>query len=181
MEPMLLAAATGQAIAFYATAALAVASAILMVTQRNPVACVLWLVVCFVGLAGMFITLQAYFLAVIEVLVYAGAIMVLFLFVVMLLNLRTEDLKAVTLPSVPLVGVVAALLFLSAIVTVVAASRPFFGQSVADVLAAIGPTRDSVREIGVPLFRDWLLPFEVTSILLLAAIVGAVAITKKRL
>jgi NADH-quinone oxidoreductase subunit J len=180
MDPILLAAGTGHAVAFYAMAALAVASAVLMMTQRNPVACVLWLVVCFIGLAGLFVTLEAYFLAVIQVLVYAGAIMVLFLFVIMLLNLRREDMQQVSLPRIPLVGVVAALLLLAAVVSVISASRPWFGMSVAGILAEIGPTKDSVREIGLPLFRDWLLPFEVTSILLLVAIVGAVALTKRK-
>ncbi len=181
MEPMLCATGVGSTVAFYAMAALTVASAILMVTQRNPVASVLWLVLCFVGLAGLFVTLEAYFLAAIQVLVYAGAIMVLFLFVIMLLNLRAEDLKVLTLPRIPLVGVVAALLFLAATVAVVSASRPFFGVPLGEALARSGTVKDSVRAIGLPLFSEWLLPFEVTSVLLLVAIVGAVALTKKKL
>ena len=97
MEPIsleLLAAGGGHAVAFYGCAAVAIAAAIMMVMKKNPVAGVMWLVLSFVGLAGLFVTLQAYFIAVVQVLVYAGAIMVLFLFVIMLLNLRREDIAA---------------------------------------------------------------------------------------
>jgi NADH-quinone oxidoreductase subunit J len=175
-------AVSGQVVAFYALAALAIAAALLMVVQRNPVASVLWLVLCFIGLAGLFLVMEAYFLAVIQVLVYAGAIMVLFLFVIMLLNLRGEDLEGMRLPRVPVVGIVATLLFLVSIAAVVHAARPFFNQPLSELLeASRGGFRDSVVAVGLPLFSEWILPFEVTSILLLAAIVGAVALTKKRL
>jgi NADH-quinone oxidoreductase subunit J len=184
MEPFsqtLLAAAGGQAVAFYACAAITIAAAILMVVAKNPVAGVLWLVLAFIGLAGIFVTLQAYFLAVIQVLVYAGAIMVLFLFVIMLLDLRREDIAKMGLPKLPFVGVVAAVLFFVALFMVLRASRPFFEMPVADLLVPPAETGDSVRQVGLALFQQWLLPFEVTSVLLLAAIVGAVALTKKKL
>ena len=183
MEPisLTLLAVSGHTVAFYALAALAIAGALLMVTGKNPVASVLWLVMSFVGLAGLFVVLEAYFIAVIQILVYAGAIMVLFLFVIMLLNLRKEDIAKMTFGKIPVVGVVAAVLFLAAMFLVVSASKPFFGASVTEILgAATGPV-DSVRAIGLPLYRQWILPFEVTSILLLTAIVGAVALTKRRL
>jgi len=191
MEPIgisLLAAATGHGIAFYVLSALTVATAILMVLQKNPVASALWLVLCFVGLAGLFVNMEAYFIAVIQVLVYAGAIMVLFLFVIMLLDLRDEG-DEITLPRLPVVGLAAAALFLVAMVMVVTAAKPFFGKSMVDLIAksslqAADPALEgsgSVGALGFPLFRDWLLPFEVTSVLLLAAIVGAVALTKRKL
>lgn len=170
----------GSAVAFYAFSALAIAAALLMVIQKNPVGSVLWLVVSFVGLAGLFLVLQAYFLAIIQVLVYAGAILVLFLFVIMLLDLRAEEMPEPTLPRVPFVGLAAAALFLMSMIAVVAAVKPYFELPVAKMLST-SVQGDSVRAIGVPLFQSFLLPFEVTSVLLLAAIVGAVAITKKRL
>ena len=177
----LLAASGGHAIAFYALSAVAIASAILMLTQKNPVASVLWLVLCFIGLAGLFVILQAYFIAVIQILVYAGAIMVLFLFVIMLLDLRPEEIRSMKLPRIPLVGVTAAALFLVAMVAVVHASKAWFGRPIGDYLLDRGDLGDSVRSVGLPLFSQWLLPFEVTSVLLLAAIVGAVALTKRKL
>jgi NADH-quinone oxidoreductase subunit J len=170
-----------ESIAFYALSAITIAAAVLMLIQKNPVASVLWLVVAFVGVAGLFVVMQAYFLAVVQVLVYGGAIMVLFLFVIMLLDLRVEDLEALTLPRVPVVGVVAAALFLVAMVFVVTASEPFFELSMSDLLQNRESLGDSVKAVGLPLFREWLLPFEATSILLLSAIVGAVALTKRKL
>ena len=182
MEPIsVLATGAGEAVAFYGFAGLAIAAALLMVIQKNPVASVLWLVLCFVGLAGLFVVLQAYFIAVIQILVYAGAIMVLFLFVIMLLDLRLQDLGKLTLPRIPIVGVVAAVLFMVAMVAVVTAVEPFWDYSMSEFLAPRSALPDSVKAIGRPLFTDWILPFEVTSVLLLAAIVGAVALTKKRL
>jgi NADH-quinone oxidoreductase subunit J len=184
MDPIskeLLAAGGGQAVAFYACAATAIAAAILMVVKRNPVAGVMWLVLSFIGLAGLFVTLQAYFIAVVQVLVYAGAIMVLFLFVIMLLNLRREDLLRMRLPKTPLAGVIAAALFFTAVFFVVKASTPTFEEPLAALPGGPASVGDSVRAIGLPLFRQWLLPFEITSVLLLAAIVGAVALTKKKL
>jgi NADH-quinone oxidoreductase subunit J len=177
----ILGALTGQTVAFYAFSALAIGAAILMVTQKNPVASALWLVLSFLALAGLFVVMQAYFIAVVQVLVYAGAIMVLFLFVIMLLDLRMEDLKKVTVTRIPAVGVTAAVLFLVGMVSVVSAAKPFFGAPMADYLGDPATMGDSIRLIGIPLFSDWLLPFEVTSILLLVAIVGAVALTKRKL
>jgi NADH-quinone oxidoreductase subunit J len=184
MDPIslnLLAAGGGQAVAFYACAAVAIAAAVLMVVSKNPVAGVMWLVLSFLGLAGLFVTLQSYFIAVVQVLVYAGAIMVLFLFVIMLLNLRRDDISKMRMPKVPFAGVVASILFLVAVFFVVKASTPFFERPIGDYLANPAEAEDSVKAIGLPLFQQWLLPFEITSVLLLAAIVGAVALTKKKL
>jgi NADH-quinone oxidoreductase subunit J len=177
----LIAASAGHAVAFYFFSAIAIGAAILMLTQKNPVASVLWLVLAFIGLAGLFVILQAYFIAVIQILVYAGAIMVLFLFVIMLLDLREADIEAVKLPRVPFVGLAAALLFLVAMVAVVRASESWFGKPIGDYLVPDADLGDSVKAVGLPLFKQWLLPFEVTSVLLLAAIIGAVALTKRKL
>ncbi len=184
MEPIshdLLAAGGGQAVAFYACAGVTIAAAILMVVKKNPVASVMWLVLSFIGLAGLYVTLQSYFIAVIQVLVYAGAIMVLFLFVIMLLNLRREDIQRMGLPKVPFAGVVASILFFVAFFFVIKASKPFFDAPISDYLVPPAQAPDTVKTIGLELFGQWLLPFEITSVLLLSAIVGAVALTKKKL
>ncbi|HUG01998.1 MAG TPA: NADH-quinone oxidoreductase subunit J [Longimicrobiales bacterium] len=154
-------------------AALAVSGAVAMVMARNPVASLLFLVVTLFSLAGIFVLLEAHFIAAIQVIVYAGAIMVLFLFVIMLLNLGEQyrpDLKA----GIWLVagGVASGTL----------------GWLLASALGASGVVgtepapvdRDVVGAIADPLFRDYLVPFEVTSILLLAAAVGAVLLAKRR-
>jgi NADH-quinone oxidoreductase subunit J len=143
-------------------------------------------VLAMLGLAGLFVVQEAFFLAAVQVLVYAGAIMVLFLFVIMLLDLRVED-GEVSLPRVPVVGLAGAVLFPVAMIAVISATRGYFDLSMVDLLsgsrtamAAIGLS-DSVSAVGRPIFGEWLLPFEVTSILLLAAIIGAVALTKRTL
>jgi len=184
MEPTgitLLAASAGHAVAFYLLSALAIAAALVMVVQKNPVASVLWLVLAFIGLAGLFLLMQAYFLAIVQVLVYAGAIMVLFLFVIMLLDMRTDAGGESSVPEAPVVGLAGAALFLVAMVMVLGVSSPYFEMPMETLLAKAGTPEDSVREVGVPLFQRWLLPFEVVSVLLLTAIVGAVALTKKRI
>ncbi len=176
MEPMLCAAGVGSTVAFYAMAALTVASAILMVTQKNPVASVLWLVLCFVGLAGLFVTLEAYFLAAIQVLVYAGAIMVLFLFVIMLLNIEEkEGLLGVNTILLQFLGMlVVGMLF----VTMVSL---FKGDGAPLTFGAVGDDFGTTKAVGMMLFTEYLLPFEIASVLLLAAIVGAVILAKRRI
>ena len=168
-----------EGIGFYFFAALAVAGALLMVAVRNPLHGVLWLVVSFLGLAGLFGGLGADFLAAVQILVYAGAILVLFLFVLMLLNLRIDDVKR--MPALSVQGGVGALIagvagFAGVTAWVVQASSAFKGR-----IADLSPLAGGPAELAVPLFRDALLPFEVVSLLLLAAIVGSVALTKKRL
>jgi NADH-quinone oxidoreductase subunit J len=160
--------------------ATALAAALLAVTRRNPVASAIWLVVMFFSLAGNYVILEAYFVAAVQVLVYAGAIMVLFLFVIMLLDLRTEVLERGQGALLPFSGVAAALLFVS--VTFIALERAvnagiFPGAEARAALELDG----SAGAIGGAIFGQWLLAFEVTSILLLAAILGAVILTKRRL
>ena len=164
---------------FYLFGAIALLGAILMVTARNPLHGVLWLVVSFLGIAGLFGGLGADFLAAIQILVYAGAILVLFLFVIMLLNLRPGDVRK--MPAFSLRGglggfVVGVLGFCGILGAVVLGSGSFTRE-----VSGIGPLDGGPAAVAVPLFRDALLPFEVVSVLLLAAIVGSVALTKRRL
>jgi len=160
---------------FWIFAALIVVSALLAITRKSGVAAALWAAVSFVGVAGVFVLLGAYFLAVVEVLVYAGAIMVLFLFVIMLLNLRDADLRVVQGPRMHVAGVLLGALFLMGLVWTCRRAGLF------DVpLRAAGPVGETAH-VAVPLFKDYALPFEIVSFLLLGAMVGAVLLTKRRL
>lgn len=165
---------------FWLFAVAAVGGTVLCITRRNPVASALWLVWTLFSLAVLFLVLQAQFIAVIQVLVYAGAIMVLFLFVIMLLNLgRQARTDMIGWAGRVMMGAVGALLLaqLWAAARIAAAAQPAGAFAATDAAAPGGV----VGAISEPLFRDYLVPFELTSILLLAAIVGAVVLAKRRL
>ena len=160
---------------FYVFAALSIAAAVMAVTRKNAVASALWLVLMFFGMAGVFVLLEAFFVAAVQVLVYAGAIMVLFLFVIMLLDLRSEELRFLGSPSFRRPGLVVAGGFLVLGVFLVWRSGDLLR------LAAGGGPDGSAGAIGDAMFNRFLLAFEVTSVLLLGAILGAVVLTKRRL
>ncbi len=170
---------------------LAIVAALCAVTRRNPVASAMWLIVMFFGMAGCYVVLEAFFVAAVQVLVYAGAIMVLFLFVIMLLDLRTEEIEKRHTPLFKFFGVMSAILFATvAVLAIIAAknegalvaTNPIHAtDSAAPSTLAELPLDGSAHEIGRELFTRWLLPFEVVSLLLLGAILGAVILTKRRL
>lgn len=164
---------------FYLFATISVISSIGVIGQRNPMYSVLLLIGSFVSLAGLYVGLDSPFVAVTQIVVYAGAIMVLFLFVVMLLNAPREDVAPGA--QIPIPGLVKAygtvLSIAMAGVLLWALSRLQVVPFVADPQAA-GRVA-SVRDIGVMLFRDHAFSFEVTSILILVAMVGAVVLAKK--
>jgi NADH-quinone oxidoreductase subunit J len=170
----------GTLIIFWAFAGLAVVSALSCITRRSPVASALWLVVTLFSLAALFVLLDAQFIAVLQVLVYAGAIMVLFLFVIMLLNLGRPgptDLKG---PVGLGVGVLLAGLLLVQLLGLRQATPP--GLALAPgAVARAAAEQGMVPAVARPLFGAYLVPFEITSILLLAAIVGAVVLAKRKL
>jgi NADH-quinone oxidoreductase subunit J len=170
-----------EAAIFWMFSAIAVASALLCVTRRNPVASALWLVLTMLALAGMFVLLEAHFIAAMQVLVYAGAIMVLFLFVIMLLNVGRAD--ADDLPGwmghvlmLAIGGVLAIELW--AMTRIVPAEDI---RLPAGAMQQMNEQQGAVQVIAEPLFREYLVPFEITSVLLLAAVVGAVVLAKRRL
>lgn len=168
---------------FYAFGAVAVAASLLVVGQRNPMYSVMLLIVSFVALAGLYILLDAPFLAVIQIIIYAGAILVLFLFVVMLLNAEKEQaaraaLGAVTGPrrAGAVLGAILAAELLWAFWRMAQAG----GGTGAEALdRAAGADISSVRAIGQVLFTDYALAFEVTSLLILVAMLGAVVLAKR--
>ena len=184
---------------FYVLAGFAVVSAFLCIVQRNPVASALWLVSTMFALAGMYVLLNAQFIAVIQVLVYAGAVMVLFLFVIMLLNLGREGSDLRGKPARVAAVAIGVLLLgeLALLVRVSPGSLAVYGTAGAVAGAGAGSPMSAfpagqealvapaaqgvVGAIARPLFLTYLVPFEITSILLLAAAVGAVVLAKRKL
>jgi NADH-quinone oxidoreductase subunit J len=181
------------AIAFYISGILSVVAAVVVVTRRNPVYSTIWLVGFFVTISLDFLILRAPFLAVIQVLVYAGAIMVLFLFVIMLLNLKPEELvETVTWRRKAGAALLSAAIFV-ALCAAVSSSPTVKGASsltaplpeppgtTADSLQGQPPAaRSDVVAIGESMFQRHVLAFEVSSVLILIAIIGAIYLTKKR-
>src|SRR5262245_61849118 len=154
---------------------------LLCITRRNPVASALWLVVTLFALAAMFVLLDAQFIAALQVLVYAGAIMVLFLFVIMLLNLGRPgptDIKGPVGLGIAAVLAVALLLQLQVLRTT---PPPDTIQLPAGTLVEMQVRQGTVGAVANPLFEAYLIPFEIASLLLLAAIVGAVVLAKRKL
>ncbi|MGD8319206.1 MAG: NADH-quinone oxidoreductase subunit J [Gemmatimonadota bacterium] len=169
-------------ILFYVFAAVAIGGALGVVMARSPVASLLFMVVTLAMLAGVFVLLEAHFLAAVQVIVYAGAIMVLFLFTIMLLNLGhdyVKDLKGgfFAILAFAVIGVMAGLL-----------ARQFGGVGVDEAMHAAGGQAidqalvqyGAVGAIAEPLFTKYVVPFEITGILLLVAIVGAIVLAKRR-
>lgn len=155
---------------FYFLSFLAVLSAFMVVFSKSPVHSVLYLIITFFCIGGHYILLNAQFLAVVHIIVYAGAIMVLFLYVLMLLNLNKESE-----PHKSSVMKVAAVVCGGLIMTLLVGSLKGTEQMMITQTTDIG----MVKTLGKVMFTDFLLPFEITSILLLAAMVGAVMIGKK--
>ena len=166
---------------FYLFGLIAIASAIAFVTRKSPVAAALWLVNVLFCLAALFIMLDAPFVGIIQILVYAGAIMVVFLFVIMLLNLGQASLVSDARGLLARLAAVGLGLALVAQLAAVRHSQPVGAISFApDSLAVIQRAQGAVPPVAVPMFNQYLLAFEVTSVLLLVAIVGAVVIGRRR-
>ena len=163
---------------FYLLAGLALVSGLLVVANpfsRNPVTSAMCLVVTIVALAGLFVLLHAFFLAAVQILVYAGAVMVLFLFVIMLLDIGEEERRRVNG-----FALVTGLLGVGGLAVVVLGALAKSGAMVA--LGSGEPVLEAnASEVGRLLFTDYVLPFEVLSVLLLVAMVGVVLLSKKEL
>lgn len=157
-------------------AVIAVASAILMVTRRNPVNSVLFLIVNFFCISAIYLILKAQFIAIIQVIVYAGAIMVLFLFVIMLLNLQDEKKLTENVSYKKLTAVIlSALLFSILAITTYFAFLDKF-HKISDNAESMG----TVESIGKELYTTYSFPFEIVSFILVAAIIGAIVLAKKK-
>jgi NADH-quinone oxidoreductase subunit J len=165
---------SAESVLFWIFAVPLIASAAGVVAARNPVYAAMSLVSAFFWLAGIYVLLTAHLLAFIQVIVYAGAIMVLFLFVVMLLSLTDAELGLEKLTALKWIGIVGTAGLLVLVVSALA-------QSGARTVKAVGDDFGTVKAIGRILFTQYLLPFEATSVLLLVAIVGAVVVAKEKI
>lgn len=161
---------TVQLFIFLVLAAIAVAGAINLILQRRPIHSALSLIVVMTALAGLYLLLEAEFVAAIQVIVYAGAIMVLFVFVIMLLNAGVEDRSSLSRMA-RYAGVPLSVLLLVALV---------YGVTRSSLSMAPQPTGENpIRAMALLLFRNFVFPFELTSILILIAILGALVLAKR--
>lgn len=168
---------SAEVILFLAVGGFAIALAVLMVVQRNPLMSAIYLIGNFFCIALLYLQLRAQLLAVLQVVVYTGAIMVLVVFVIMLLNLGDEKRLTEQLDTKKIVGLVLVFGFLLEVLFIVG------GSEAEPTRATLHPDAGSigtVESMGTALFGKFLLPFELTSFLLLAAIVGAVVLAKRR-
>jgi NADH-quinone oxidoreductase subunit J len=160
-------------ILFILLSVLAIGSALMVITRKNPLHSVLYLVITFFAISGHYILLNAQFLAIVNIIVYAGAIMVLFLFVVMLMNLNTEIEPQKNRLS-QIAGVISGgSLFLVIIAALVKS------KSVTGAMELQTGDYGLIKTLGKVLFNDYVLPFEISSVLFLSAMIGAVVISKK--
>jgi NADH-quinone oxidoreductase subunit J len=171
-----------EVLAFYVLGGLTVLASLAVIGQRNPMHSVLLLIVSFGGLAGLYVTLDSPFAAVTQIIVYAGAIMVLFLFVVMLLNAPAENVASAYGPSYVSLSsgprrafVVLSIALVAELVWALSKLAPRAFEE-----GATAQSISSVRVIGISLFTDHAFAFEVTSVLILVAMVGAVVLAKKQ-
>jgi NADH-quinone oxidoreductase subunit J len=168
-----------ESILFYTLAAFILGFGVLVVTARNTVHCVLFLVANFLCVAMIYVMLGAEFLAIIQILVYAGGIVVLYLFVVMLVNLKRPPETALDRRRQSRLGFMLAAVMLAEIsaILVYSAARP--ASAVAAAAATPVQTTGNTELVGMLLYTDYLIPFEVASMLLLVAMIGAILLAKK--
>ena len=167
---------SAQLAVFFLLALVGVFAAAMVVTRRNPVRSALYLIVTFFSVAGVYVVLHAEFIAVVQVLVYAGGIMVLFLFVILLVDVtREEGLRRVAKGHIAL----SALLTIVVVVPVAYYALGDNTEAAADI-SALTVDGGNLETVSMSLFRHYLLPFEVISILLLVALVGAVMLARAR-
>ena len=160
---------------FYFLAIMAIVSAIFVITRRNPVHAALSLIVTLLSLAGFYLMLYAPFVAGVQIVLYAGGIMVLFLFVIMLVNLE-QNIREYQFNKQWLVGILAALSLGGLLLFVYQRGHDIFPRDFAAL-----PEAQNTQQIGLALYGNYMLPFEIASLLLLVAIVGAVVMAKKRI
>ena len=168
-----------QVLAFYLFAALAILSAVFVIVSRNPVHSVLWLILAFFNAAGLMIIVGAEFIAALLVIVYVGAVAVLFLFVVMMLDIDFAELRAGFIKNFPL-GIAIALVLLAELVLGIGAYRAgALELGVPDGTAAPIMDRSNIESLGAVLYSKYLFLFETAGIILLVAMVGAIVLTHR--
>lgn len=161
---------------FYFFASIVVLAAAAVVTIKNPVKAALFLVLAFVGAAGVWLTLQAEFLAIVLVLVYVGAVMVLFLFVVMMLDIDMAVMRAGFTKYLPLGLVIAALLVIQLVLVM---KGTFSGNEFAGI-QMLGADYSNTKALGAVIYTDYVLVFELAALILLVAMIAAIALTHRK-
>ena len=157
---------------FYILAAFTLATAFLTIYSKNPIHSAIYLVLCMVSIMGHYLLLNAQFLAIVQLIVYAGAIMVLMLFTIMLMNLNKED--EVHKPRITRLGAIVVFILTTIIlVTIFISSKTTVGYD------SSGEDFQSIKKLGTVLLNEYMVPFEYVSILLLVAMIGTVLLTKK--
>ena len=160
-------------IIFYILAAITLSTAFLTIYSRNPIHSAIYLVICFFSIAGHYLLFNAPFLAIVHVIVYSGAIMVLFLFTIMLMNLNRED--EVHKPRITRLGAIVVFCLMSLVlIAIFMNSKPIVGE-----YDTTGNDFQSIKVLGKVLLNEYMVPFEFASILLLVAMIGTVLLSKK--
>jgi NADH-quinone oxidoreductase subunit J len=163
-------------ILFYAFAAVLIGAGVGVITARNPVHCALFLVLAFFTSAAIWLLLEAEFLAIVLVLVYVGAVMVLFLFVVMMLDVNIEELRQGFTRYAPL-GVIVALIMIAEIVNVVWVKH--LGQTAMPASPPLPADYSNTKELGAILYTEYAYPFQIAAVILLVAIIAAIVLTMR--
>lgn len=160
-------------IIFYFLAAITLSTAFLTIYSKNPIHSAIYLVICFFSIAGHYLLFNAQFLAIVHIIVYSGAIMVLFLFTIMLMNLNRED--EVHKPRITRLGAIVVFCLMSLVlIAIFMNSKPIVGE-----YDTSGEDFQSIKVLGKVLLNEYMVPFEFASILLLVAMIGAVLLSKK--
>ncbi|MEO7962252.1 MAG: NADH-quinone oxidoreductase subunit J [Ginsengibacter sp.] len=159
-------------ILFWFLSVLAIIAAVGVVLSRNAVYSVLWLIVVFFAISGHYILMNAQFLAIVNIIVYAGAIMVLFLFVIMLMNLNAEAEPPKNI-YLKMAGIISGLCLMIVIIAAISSSTSN------NIILKSGTSAGLIKNLGLSLFNEYVIPFEISSVLFLSAMIGAVVIGKK--
>lgn len=150
----------------------------MVITRRNPVHSVLWLLLMFFHVAGLFILLQAEFLAAVQIIVYAGAILVLYLFVIMLLNVEKERMRRAAHPGWFFYSLIGLLVLIEICILI---GRAHFNGTMGPFTVERVASEGNSQLVGQVLYTEFLFPFEIASVILLVAMVGAIVLAKKKL
>jgi NADH-quinone oxidoreductase subunit J len=160
-------------IIFCVLGAVTIATAFLSIFSRNPIHSALYLVICFFTIAGHYLLLNSQFLAIVHIIVYSGAIMILFLFTIMLMNLNKEN--EVHKPRITRLGAIVSFCLITVVLILVFInSKPIVGEYI-----STGEDYQSIKVLGKVLLNEYMVPFEFASILLLVAMIGTVLLSKK--
>ncbi len=160
-------------IIFYILSAITLATAFLTVVSKNPIHSAIYLVICFFSIAGHYLMFNAQFLAVVHIIVYSGAIMVLFLFTIMLMNLNEDEE-----PHKPILSKIAAVISFCLIAFILLATY-IKAQPIIEEYTILGQDYQSIKVLGKVLLNEYMIPFEFASVLLLVSMIGAVLLSKR--